>query len=260
LTEANKSFTASANTAEVYGFPDFNLGANINSGTATHRTSEYGFGNGIADLPGTKVEVEEIAEMLAKNNWQSNIRMREDATEEKFKNIDSPRLLHIATHGFFMNDIQFTDRDQSFGINHNDFNANPLLRSGVLLTGSAKAILLGEKSDGEDGIMTAYEAMNLNLDNTELVVLSACETGLGEVKNGEGVYGLQRSFIVAGAQNVIMSLWKVNDVTTQELMSGFYARWLSGTNKFDAFKETQLELKKKYNDPYHWGSFVLLGK
>lgn len=262
LTETKISLADMPNTAEVYGFPDFNLGANFDGQetASINRTSEYGFSKGIASLPGTKVEVDEISVMLAENNWQGNVRTMEDATEEKIKNIDSPKLLHIATHGFFMNDIQFTDREQGKKGSHNDLNTNPLLRSGVLLTGSAKAMILNEKSKGEDGIVTAYEAMNLNLDNTELVVLSACETGLGEVRNGEGVYGLQRAFIVAGAQNVIMSLWKVNDVTTQELMSGFYRRWFSGMNKFEAFKKTQLELKKKYNDPYHWGSFVLLGK
>lgn len=261
LTESNTQANNTTNTAEVYGFPDFNMGADINfvQSEPIGRTSEYGFSKGISPLPGTKIEVQKISEMLLKNKWQGNIRMAKEATEEAFKSIDSPKLLHIATHGFFMDDVQYKDREQSYGMNHNDLNTNPLLRSGVLLSGSAKAIILEEKSAGEDGILTAYEAMNLNLDNTELVVLSACETGFGEVRNGEGVYGLQRAFIVAGAKNVVMSLWKVNDVTAQELMTGFYERWLGGMDKFQAFKETQLELKNKYNDPYHWGSFVLLG-
>ena len=100
--------------------------------------------------------------------------------------------------------------------------------------------------------------MNLNLDQTELVVMSACETGLGAIKNGEGVYGLQRAFLVAGAKSVVMSLWKVNDETTQMLMNTFYNYWLGGEDKLVAFK-AQLDLKKQYPDPYHCGAFVILG-
>jgi CHAT domain-containing protein len=102
--------------------------------------------------------------------------------------------------------------------------------------------------------------MNLNLDNTELVVLSACETGLGEIKNGEGVYGLQRAFQVAGARNLIMSLWKVNDIVTQQLMVSFFKHWLNGKSKHAAFAQAQKEIRTKYPAPYYWGGFVLLGK
>ena len=112
---------------------------------------------------------------------------------------------------------------------------------GLLLSGAGNYIYDTQRSrDLEDGILTAYEAMNLSLENTELVVLSACETGLGEIKNGEGVYGLQRAFIVAGASSVIMSLWQVDDKTTQELMSAFYKHWLASKNKYEAFKKAQL--------------------
>lgn len=107
-------------------------------------------------------------------------------------------------------------------------------------------------------MLTAYEATSLNLSNTQLVVLSACETGLGDVKAGEGVYGLQRAFMVAGAKNVIMSVWKVDDRVTSELMVAFYEANAETKSITKAFRQAQLIIRERYPDPYYWGGFKLL--
>ena len=109
----------------------------------------------------------------------------------------------------------------------------------------------------EDGVVTAYEISQLNLSNTELVVLSACETGLGDVKGTEGVFGLQRAFKMAGAKKMIVSLWKIPDKETSELMTGFYSYWLKGKMIDAAFAQAQADMRKKYS-PYYWAAFVLV--
>lgn len=251
--------------AEVFGFPDFNLNyqatAQINPKQRLTRATAFGeFSKGISQLPGTQIEIHALDSLLQDNGWQSKVYSDVEANETSLKQLQSPNLLHIATHGFFLADLDLSEDGEGYGIDKKNEESNPLFRSGLLLAGSGKSIFAGREKDEEDGILTAYEAMNLSLDKTELIVMSACETGLGEVRNGEGVYGLQRALLVAGAKSVIMSLWKVDDETTQMLMTEFYSRWLSGTNKFDAFNTAQRVLQEKYPDPYHWGAFVILGQ
>jgi CHAT domain-containing protein/tetratricopeptide (TPR) repeat protein len=194
-----------------------------------------------SDLPGTAEEVSIIAAELKKQNMHVTTYIGEDALEENVKALNSPEVLHIATHGFFVDDSAS--------------DVSPMIRSGIILAGVRNP----EVKNKDDGVLTAYEATNLNLEGTDLVVLSACETGLGEVRNGEGVYGLQRSIIVAGAKNLLMSLWKVDDEATARLMTMFYQLREKMSNT-EAFRAAQIQLRASYPDPFYWGAFIMLGK
>jgi CHAT domain-containing protein len=137
---------------------------------------------------------------------------------------------------------------------------NPLMKCGLLLKGAGD--ILDKTSYNyniESGVLTAYEAMSLNLDKTDLVVLSACETGLGEISNGEGVYGLQRAFFVAGAKVLIMRMFKMDDEATQKLILGFYKKWLATGNLRQRFIETKKKLPVEYPEPYYWSAFMMIG-
>ena len=137
---------------------------------------------------------------------------------------------------------------------------NPMLRSGLALAG-VNTWLKNRPliKEAEDGILTADDVAGWNLFNTELVVLSACETGLGDIVTGEGVFGLRRAFVLAGAQTLVMSLWKVPDEQTKELMVNFYKHLLSGKPRAEALREAQLQMKEKYPNPYYWGAFICQG-
>jgi CHAT domain-containing protein len=252
------------NRGVLLGYPNYQLNFNQTKSTGSQKKPEIEniqkskqrfFENGeISSLPGTKIEVESISQILVNKRFVLEKFLENEATEDVLKKIQNPRILHIATHGFFMENaeksLQTTIRKKQ----------NPLLRSGLLLAGASNGIMKKYNTNGEDGILTAYEAMTLNLYQTELVVASACETGLGDIKNGEGVYGLQRAFKIAGARNVLMSLWKVDDTATQELMTTFYKKWADNPDAQKAFKEAQIELKAKYMHPYYWAAFVMVGE
>lgn len=265
--------------ADIFGRPDYSLeeGKQLQlaasyqprqRGTNVESASLDSLNESVPDLPGTEVEVEGISKILQNHQWQVKTYLWDDALEEAVKAVESPRVLHIATHGYFEEDVSPT-KGRGAVLKHTSSSVdllgemperNPLLRSGLLFAGAGRKQSSKVASRLDDGILTAYEAMNLNLDSTELVVLSACETGLGEVKNGEGVYGLQRAFQVAGARTVMMSLWSVADEETQELMRMFYEKWLSGKDKHTAFREAQMEMKAKYSFPDYWGAFVMVGE
>ena len=186
--------------------------------------------------------------------------MRMEATEEKVKSLKSPETLHFATHGFFLTDKDLTHNDSFIGFDREELAKNPLLRSGLMLAGAQKVIDGNVLTGREDGILTAQEAMTLELEGTNLVVLSACETGLGKTKNGEGVYGLQRAFLKAGAQAILMSFWVVDDQATQLLMTTFYDQWIKTGNKREAFRAAQKTIRTKYPHPFYWGAFVMIGE
>lgn len=210
----------------------------------------------LALLPGTKKEVGLIDSLFITQQKDRTVFLSDEALEDSIKRIKAPQALHIATHGFFLENEESSE-------NADAYVENPLLRSGLVLAGANSYISTGSvDAEGlyeEDGILTAYEAMNLDLEDTELVVLSACETGLGEIKNGEGVFGLQRAFQVAGADAIIMSMWTVDDNATQELMTNFYEEWLKTGNKHQSFITAQKRLKEKRSAPYYWGAFVMVG-
>jgi len=163
----------------------------------------------------------------------------DDATEAKLRELHGPGILHMATHGFFLNDLQMKATLRRFGFGFETaalpLGENPLLRSGLALAG-ANARYAGET---DDGILTAAEVAQLDLLGTQLVVLSACETGLGTVQNGEGVYGLRRALVLAGAQTQVVSLWKVRDTAARELMVDYYQRLLQGEGRSGALRAAQ---------------------
>ncbi|MCE3228929.1 MAG: hypothetical protein K0S32_3480 [Bacteroidetes bacterium] len=222
----------------------------------------YGMNEVVAQLPGTEAEVKNITKLLTTNKVKATALYGKDATESKVKSINSPSILHIATHGYFLTDVSQVESSKVLGVDVNAAKENPLLRSGVLLAGCENVFDENYRPphNSENGVLTAYEAMSLNLDKTDLVVLSACETGLGSVRQGEGVYGLQRAFLIAGTKSIIMSLWSVSDEGTMELMTLFYNNYSKSGNKQQAFGEAIKQLKVKYKEPFYWSAFVMLSK
>ena len=213
-----------------------------------------------SSLPGTHKEGKKIAKKLGVEPWLDN-----DALEGKLKTRQSPHILHIATHGYFLENSKFDPNQIQFGVadsyNRLSFGLeNPLLRSGLALAGAntwleRKPLPL----EAEDAMFNAEDVSGLDLLGTELVVLSACNTGIGEVRRGEGVFGLRRAFVLAGARTLVMSLWKVPDEQTQQLMEFFYDHILDGESRAESLRKAQLAMKKKYPDPLYWGAFICQG-
>jgi CHAT domain-containing protein/tetratricopeptide (TPR) repeat protein len=227
-------------------------------------------GAALKPLPGTQVEVEEISSLLEKQRWRVQVYTQQKALKETVMEVKGPRVLHLATHGFFEPDQQKAEQRETDQHSTNEQPASvedPMLRSGLFFAGANRRLSgHATAADLDDGVLTAYEASQIDLQGTELVVLSACETGLGEVAAGEGVFGLRRALQVAGADSVLMSMWAVPDKETQELMALFYEKWLAGKDKHVALREAQLEMrarvKARYGEdrPQYWGAFVIVGR
>ncbi|MFW5793004.1 MAG: CHAT domain-containing protein [Bacteroidota bacterium] len=227
-----------------------------------------------AYLPGTLDEVNNIKTIATSKAPNTITKTGRNATEENFKDLaKNSQLLHVATHGFFFpdpekikeivaseviyDDVVFRAGTPGFG--HKNFvnNNNPLMRSGLVFAGVNDYWSGSKEINGDDGVLTALEVINIDMRENKLVVMSACETGLGEIKGSEGVYGLQRAFKMAGTNHMIMSLWKVPDNETEEFMRNFYKLLLHKNDLHEAFFETQKIMRSKY-DPFFWAAFVLI--
>ena len=213
-------------------------------------------------------EVRQFGATLSDSNWTCLLDTASLGTEESFKSMAGKKVnaVHIATHGFYYTPEEADNTRYDFFLLYNqDLSAEDksLTRSGLNMSG-ANHILEGENlpDNVEDGILTAKEIANIDLRGLDLVVLSACQTGLGDVSQGEGVFGLQRGFKKAGANSILMSLWEVDDKATQILMTQFYRNWLSGQSKRQSLLSAQIYLREieggKYNEPKYWAAFVLL--
>ena len=243
--------------------------ASQRSSNATSRAADFTRLR-FAALPGTAKEAAAIAPLLP----NATLLTAEQATETAIKQVQGPSILHIATHGFFLEDaplvapadygldafsrayVQVIPRPGAQPSAKTGPPENPLLRSGLALAGANP-----RKSGSDDGLLTALEATGLNLYGTQLVVLSACDTGLGDVANGEGVYGLRRAFVMAGAESQLISLWKVSDAGTAALMTDYYQRLLAKQGRSDALRQTQLAFLRsdQYQHPYYWAAFIAAG-
>ncbi len=229
----------------VVADPDFGRA----DGAGEGRAARFG------DLPGTRREGEAVAGLLGVSPS-----LRADSSEALLKRLSSPRVLHLATHGYF-DEGAGAEPAPAGGLLRavlrppaETADVNPLLRTGLALAGANRAA-----GEADDGLLSAAEVLSLRLARTELVVLSACDTGLGPVHQTEGVLGLRRAFQLAGARCVIVSLWKVPDEQTCELMVGFYRRLLRGVGRAEALRAAQLECRASHPSPYYWAAFVCYG-
>ena len=217
---------------------------------------------GVRYLPGTKREVEDIKAILQPRHVNTELFSTTVANEEAFKALNGEKrnIIHIATHGFYWSQDKALEQ-KFFGKNNQTNISDPLNRSGLLFAG-ANLALRGHSNDlpsnVQDGILTAKEISLMDLRGADMVVLSACETAKGEV-TGEGVFGLQRAFKMAGVQTILMSLWPVDDAATQLMMTEFYRHWIEQKeSKSEAFAHALNTVRKNYADPKHWEAFILL--
>jgi CHAT domain-containing protein len=225
-------------------------------------------GGKINYLKGSEIEVKEIANTLKNSGWETTISDGKSASEYQFKqelNVKSPGVIHISTHGFAFPEKETKDPTE-FHIEEKmsyKISEDPMVRCGLMLSGAniswngdSKKMI---ETTGDDGILTAAEVVNMDLSNTKLVVLSACETGLGKIESSEGTFGLKRGFKLAGVDQIIVSLWKVPDNETMELMTLFYSELAKSNNIDSSFSKAQKVMRNRYPfEPGKWAGFVLV--
>jgi tetratricopeptide (TPR) repeat protein len=245
--------SASLTSPVIVAAPDFDLSATDGAGpskSVDEDTDERGWLNGLAGrlnpLPGALAEGKELRSRLPNARLLSG----KEALESTVRQVKRPRILHFATHGFAVPSDQ----------NAEDTNGDAMMRSGIALAG-ANAWLqkLPLPPEAEDGIMTAEDLATLDLIDTEMTVISACETGIGDILSGEGVFGLRRAFSVAGVRSIVMSLWKVPDHDTRELMTQFYDHLLKDKSKPAALRAAKLALRRAGRSRQSWGAFICEG-
>ena len=279
-TQSNQEPQPKKRKSFVLGNPDFDLdlakanpspstGQRIAAATPLRSLSRDSHGLKFKPLPNAEAEARSIAKLLGS---ESELRLGADAREAELKAVQSPRVLHLATHAFFLSDQEFkqmnlVDRNLEFGQlgaewagTSSDWE-NPMVRCGIALAGANRFQQTTHETT-EDGLLTGLQAALLNLQGTELVILSACDSGSGEVKIGEGVMSLCRAFRIAGAQTVLASHWAVSDKATSELMTEFMRRWRAGESRANAWHNAQLTLlhSKDFSNPYFWAAFTLTGQ
>jgi CHAT domain-containing protein/lipopolysaccharide biosynthesis regulator YciM len=247
----------------IFADPDYDANIQkVNPATPMPYSLVSGLGRQkFARLPDTAQEAECIVKKVAtQSEHPYRLFQKTSASEINLFSMESPSILHIATHGFYLKKPTFaTDVDDKTGkmsVPSVENNVdNPLLRSGIVLAGANHSLSI----ESDAGIITARKMMSLDLKDTNLVVLSACNTGVGDVEAGDGLVGLKRSILLAGSRSIITSMWNVASKQTVDLMDAFYLRYLGGSTKGDALREAKLKLKLAYPNPFYWGAMVLDG-
>ncbi|MBO4771434.1 MAG: CHAT domain-containing protein, partial [Bacteroidales bacterium] len=221
-------------------------------------------GGSMVYLEGTKLESAQIAALLRTADYRVNEMSDIDATEESFKMLSGSgiKVLHIGTHGFYESEGDMENAGYKFFTATQQSNEDRSLSCSGLLFAGANSVLNPSRANeipegADDGVLTAKEISRMDFQGLDLVVLSACQTGLGEI-TGEGVFGLQRGFKKAGAQTIVMSLWKVADEPTQMLMVEFFKNLTTGQSKRAAFLAAQKAVRQKYPNPLYWAAFVMV--
>ncbi|WP_437312109.1 tetratricopeptide repeat protein [Sorangium sp. So ce388] len=243
----------------VIGNPAYDENGATPAGATSGRRSGAMGAMRFGPLRWTEPEARAVKELLP----DARLLLEADATEAAVKALAGPAIVHLATHGFFLAQAPAAPlaplEARPFLILLQPgalppLPENPLLRSGLALAGANQ-----RRSGGDDGVLTALEVAGLDLWGTKLVVLSACDTGIGTLSRGEGVYGLRRALVLAGADSQIMSLWKVADEATQALMKAYYGRLSAGEGRSDALREVQLAMARQHLHPYYWAAFIVGG-